>query len=192
MEQNLIQFNFSIWHFQVFSPPLFHLETRQIIHLHCPIDLTQWSWINRLILWVPNALHHDLAIFVDFLFTPFSVFCFYQPSNGPWLLSLQFVQRTLGIKSRKSLKKFKHSDRERQKRIQLRNKTRKTTKDFWLTYDSTMIGLKVFWADTLRFMVVLAIVSILHDNNWGRNQSNISSTKSKMLSKPSCTSGQLD
>lgn len=98
MEQNLIQFNFSIWHFQVFSPPLFHLETRQIIHLHCPIDLTQWSWINRLILWVPNALHHDLAIFVDFLFTPFSVFCFYQPSNGPWLLSLQFVQRTLGHK----------------------------------------------------------------------------------------------
>lgn len=110
------------------------VQTRQIIHLHCPIDLTQWSWINRLILWVPNALHHDLAIFVDFLFTPFSVFCFYQPSNGPWLLSLQFVQRTLGIKSRKSLKKFKHSDRERQKRIQMRNKTRKTTKDFWFMH----------------------------------------------------------
>lgn len=144
-------------------------------------------------------MHHDLAIFVDFLFTPFSVFCFYQPSNGPWLLSLQFVQRTLGHKIKEISKEIQAFRQGETKAHTNEKQSKKNNKRLlihaskrWLTYDSTMIGLKVFWADTLRFMVVLAIVSILHDNNWGRNQSNISSTKSKMLSKPSCTSGQLD
>lgn len=147
----------------------------------------------------PECFASWFGYFCGFSVHPF--LCLLFLSTIKWTMTTFFTVRTKNVGHKikeisKEIQAFRQGERKAHTNEKQNKKNNKRllihALKRWLTYDSTMIGLKVFWADTLRFMVVLAIVSILHDNNGVRNQSNISSTKSKMISKPSCTSGQLD